>query len=246
MQTIDIFHKLNLYRSKIILIIVFGFLGMGALQAQNFRWAKRNNPNYDDRKFSYGFLIGLHTTALQVKYSDKFVTQDFDTVYAVHPEWTNGFSLGLIVNYRAAEYLDIRLTPKVSFYEYKLKYVYTNMPALEKLVETTMVEFPFLAKYKSARRGNIRMYMVGGITPGIQAGGKKQVESKTSNLEISNFNLQLEGGFGFDLYYPLFKFSPEIRFSRGITDVLGSKTNAYGQPLKSLNTNTVTIYLLFQ
>ena len=25
------------------------------------RWAERNNPSYDDRKLTYGFLIGIHS-----------------------------------------------------------------------------------------------------------------------------------------------------------------------------------------
>ena len=65
-------------------------------------------------------------------------------------------------------------------------------------------------------------------------------------LEIKETHLNLEAGFGFDLYYPLFKFSPEIRFSRGIVDMLGNKTNEFGQPLQRVNTNTITLYLLFQ
>ena len=249
MQTTNVLYKLNLYRPKIILVVLLGMLATGQLQAQKTRWVRKNNPNYDDRTLSYGFLIGLHSSALQIEYSDQFVTPDFDTVYAVHPLWSGGFSLGLIVNYKAAEYLDLRLTPKVSFYEHRLKYIYTDNTLTvpdEQLVETTMVEFPILAKYKSARRGNIRMYMIGGVTPGIEASGKKKLESGTSRLELNGFNFQLEGGFGFDLYYPLFKFSPELRFSRGIVDVLGSRENIYGQPLRRATTNTVTLYLLFQ
>jgi Outer membrane protein beta-barrel domain len=213
---------------------------------QGKRWVNKNNPNYDERKISYGFMIGLHSSALQLEYSDQFVTQDFDTLYAVQPSWSAGFSLGFIVNYRAAEFLDLRLTPKVSFYEHKVRYVYTNAGPLDQLIETTMVEFPFLAKYKSVRRGNVRMYVVGGITPGVEASGKKDLESTTSRLELKRFNLSLEGGFGFDLYYPLFKFSPEIRFSRGMLDLLGNRNNIFGQPLGRVSMNTVTVYLLFQ
>lgn len=245
MQGINIWNKFYLHGSKVILIVLLGLMSANS-SAQSKRWVQKNNPNYDERKFSYGFMIGIHTATLQVKYSDAFVTQDFDTVYAVQPEWTSGFSLGFIVNYRAEEYLDFRITPKVSFYEHKVKYVYTDRTYIDELVETTMVEVPFLAKYKSARRGNVRVYMIGGITPGIEASGKKSLEGNTNHLELERFNLSLEAGFGFDLYYPLFKFSPEIRFSRGITDMLGNKTNIYGSPLKAAYMNTVTVYLLFQ
>jgi hypothetical protein len=210
------------------------------------RWVEKNNPNYDARKLTYGFLIGLHTTAYQIKYADRFVTQDFDTVHSVTPAWKAGFALGFIVNYKLTEFVDIRLTPQVAFNEYELTYFYTDdTPDDTQLVETTMVEFPILLKYKSERRGNIRMYMIGGVKPGIEASGKKNEEGTTS-VEIKGTNLSLDVGFGFDLYYPLFKFSPEIRFSRGIMDILDNTTNPHGQPLKRVNTNTITVYLLFQ
>jgi hypothetical protein len=116
----------------------------------------------------------------------------------------------------------------------------------EQLVETTIVELPILIKYKSERRGNVRMYMIGGIKPGFEASGKKGIDNSITQLEVKGFTTNLDIGFGFDLYYPLFKFSPEIRFSRGITNILDNTSNKYGKPLKYVNTNTVTIYFLFQ
>lgn len=246
MQIIDFWNKLGLQRSKIVCIVVLAMVASISVSGQSKRWVRKNNPNYDERKFSYGFMIGLHSSALQLEYADQFVTPDFDTLYAVHPSWSAGFSLGFIVNYRAADFLDLRITPKVAFYEHKLQYVFTNAAPHDQLVETTMVEVPLLAKYKSVRRGNVRMYMIGGVTPGIEASGKKDLESSSGSLELERFNLSLEAGFGFDLYYPLFKFSPEIRFSRGMLDMLGTRANVFGQPLQRITMNTVTVYLLFQ
>ena len=249
MQTTDFRHKLNIHGAKIIVLltVLLCVLTTSHAQQQKTRWVKRNNPNYDQRKITYGFLIGLHSTAYQIKYSEKFVTPNFDTLYAVEPQWSPGFSLGFIVNYRLTEFLDLRLTPKVAFYEHRLRYLFTDDTKTEnQLVETTMVEFPLLLKYKSERRENLRMYMIGGIKPAIEASGKKDIKNVTTTLEVKGGNLSLDAGFGLDIYYPLFKFSPEIRFSKGLIDVLDNRTNKYGQPLQRVNTNTITVYLLFQ
>lgn len=222
-------------------------LGNAHAQNNNLSWIKKRNPNYDTKRLSYGFLIGLHSAAYQIKYSENFITQALDTVYAVEPSWSPGFSLGFIVNYRLEDLWDLRLTPKVAFYEHKLRYLFTDdTKTEEQLVETTMVEFPILLKFKSERRENLRMYMIGGIKPGIEASGKKEIENVTTTLEVTGANLSLEFGIGLDIYYPLFKFSPEIRFSRGIVDVLDNRTNKYGLPLERVNTNTITVYLIFQ
>lgn len=244
MQTINFWRKLNLHRSKIIIIVFLTAL-CGIANAQ--RNVAMNNPNYDDRFLSYGFLIGLHTTTYQLKYSDEFASASLDGLYSISPSWSPGFSLGFIVNMNLSEFLDIRLLPKVAFYEHRLEYLKLDSPPVEELIETTMVELPLLAKYKSERRGNFRMYMVGGIKPGFEASGKNDVdEVSKENLDIRAFNLALDFGFGIDMYYPLFKFSPEIRFSKGITNMLGADENDLSAGIDRLNTNTITLYFLFQ
>ncbi len=214
---------------------------------QKVRWVRKNNPNYDERRLTYGFLIALHKTSFQLNYSDQFVNDPaLDTLHSVTADWSPGFVLGFIVNYRIADFFDIRLTPQVAFYESKVRYQNTNGTHQDQLVETTMVEFPLLLKYKSERRDNVRMYMIGGIKPGIDASGKKKLDTSTESLEVKGTNLSLEAGMGFDLYFPLFKFSPELRYSRGLINILGNATNEYGQPLQRINTNTITLYFLFQ
>lgn len=243
MQTSHFWHKLYLHRTKVILF----FLLVISCRVHAQRNVEMNNPNYDDRFLSYGFLIGLHTTTYQLKYSEAFTTPALDSTYSISPSWSGGFSLGFIVNLRMSEFLDVRLLPKVSFYEHRLEYIQLDAPKIDELVETTVVEMPLMLKYKSERRGNFRMYMVGGIKPGFEASGKNDVdEISKENLDIRAFNLSLDAGFGIDMYYPLFKFSPEIRFSRGITNMLGNGQNSLSEGIDRLNTNTVTLYLLFQ
>jgi len=244
MQTTHFWHKLFVFRYQIILLA--SLLSYQAGEAQLFRWARQNNPDYDQRKISYGFSIGLHTSGYEVNYSNQFVTKSLDTVHSVQPEYIPGFSLGFLVNYRINEFLDLRLMPKAGFYSHRLTYYFTDRRVQSQQVETTMVEFPLLLKYKSMRRGNVRMYMVGGITPAIEASGKNDVQNSSDAIPIVKSNISLEAGFGFDFYFPLFKFSPELRFSRGIVDMLGDNPSVYKDPISRLNTNTIGIYLIFQ
>lgn len=243
MQNAHFRYKLPLRSLQVALL---GVLVFASAEAQHFKWARRNNPEFDRRKISYGFSIGIHTSAYQLKYSDQFVDQNFDTVHSVMASFTPGFSLGFLVNYRFNDVLDLRLMPKAGFYNHKLTYFFTDNSTKQQIVETTMVEFPLLLKYKSMRRGNVRMYMIGGFTPAIEASGKNDIQGSTANIDIVNYNFSADVGLGFDFYFPLFKFSQEIRFSKGLVNMLGTDPSVYAAPLKQLNTNTISVYFIFQ
>lgn len=245
MQAFNIWHQHAVYRLKIALVVL-AFLVCTNASGQLFRWARQHNPNYDERKFSYGFSIGLHTSSYQLNYSDKFVSKAYDTVSSIQPQFLPGFSLGFLVNYRINDLLDLRVMPKAGFYSHRLTYFFTNRTTQYQPVETTLVEFPILLKFKSVRRGNVRMYMIGGITPAFEASGKNDIGNATGTIPILRRNVSLEAGMGFDFYFPLFKFSPEIRFSRGIVNMLGDDSNFYKDPISRLNTSTIAVYLIFQ
>ena len=89
------------------------------------------------------------------------------------------------------------------------------------------------------------MYMLAGIKPGLEVGSKKN-EIQNDRLRSTTFDFSFEYGFGFDFYYPLFKFSPEIRFSHGIVNLCNADPNAYSQSIKKMYTHTVTLYFNFE
>jgi len=207
-----------------------------------------NNPRYDDRRIvSYGFSIGTHTASLRLKYSNYFTTPAIDSVHSILPLKKPGFSLGFIVNLKIAPFFDTRLTPKVTFSEYALQYNYIGIGPKSSIetIESVAVDFPLLVKYKSQRRNNTRMYVIGGVTTSIEATAKTSLDEDLDVLQFNGFDLLADVGFGFDLYYPLFKFSPEIRFAFGLTDVIGSN-NDFTAGIKEIKTKTISIYFHFQ
>lgn len=243
MYSINIWHKFNLLGKKIVFLSL-GVLLFGNALAQS---DEIFNPRYDDRKvITYGFSLGFQTTSYQLKYSDSFVTPAMDSVHSILPRKSPGFKLGFIVNFKLAQFLDMRITPTVSFAEYKLEYNIVGGDQITELVESTGVEFPLLFKYKSQRRNNLRFYMVGGITPIIEAAGRSGLEEDLDRLQIEKFNANLELGFGLDMYYPLFKFSPEVRFAYGLVNVLSPVENAKSEGISDLRTKTLSFYFHFQ
>lgn len=237
-------YKFNLLGQKISLLLAGLLLSFGALAQSD---QEVFNPRYDERKIvTYGFSLAAHSASYQIKYSEFFTSPAMDSVHSIMPRKRPGFKLGFIVNFRLAQFLDTRITPTVSFSEYVLEYNFVGGDQYLELVESTGVEFPLLLKYKSQRRNNLRLYVVGGVTPVIEAAGRSQLEEDLNRLQLDQINMNLEFGFGFDMYYPLFKFSPEVRFAYGMVNLLTDTVNPVSAGLSDLRTKTLTFYFHFQ
>ena len=236
-------HLLHIYRNKIARIVVLAlFIPLSSMGQEAFQY---NLPFSDAKWLHYGFSIGLHTSSFQLKYSDAFTTPEMDSVHSIMPAPAFGFSLGFITDFRLADQFNIRVLPKVSFYEFPVDYNYTDGRIDKQLIEATYVEIPILIKYKSERHKNFRVYFVGGISPGMEVSGKKRKEQSDDRLLTQDLNLNVEMGMGIDMYYPLFKFSPEIRFSKGLPNILKEDKYGYSDGIQSLRMNVVTLYLQF-
>ncbi|MEQ8687224.1 MAG: outer membrane beta-barrel protein [Imperialibacter sp.] len=241
MQTTNLRHLLHLYRHQVVIIILLLSLASSSVAQHS---TVINLPNYTEKFLHYGFGMGLHSSRYAIQYSDAFAADD--TLHSVVPHSLGGFKIGFISNMRVLQYLDFRFLITVGFYENKLLYRSVTGNTLEQLVDATTVELPMLLKYRSVRRDNIGMYLIGGITPTIEARGKDDKADASERLLTKSTSVALEAGVGFDLYYPLFKFAPEIRYSWGISNILTNDVNKYNDPLKRVSPHNLTLYITFE
>lgn len=224
-------------------LLILALFVVVKVQAQDPRWT--NLPFYDDKFMHYGFTLGVNASGFKSKVSSSyFNTGVNDTTLNVSPTYTPGFSLGFIVNFRLHDHFDFRVLPTVGFYSRSVTYDFLNSSE-KQTIESTFMEIPVMLKYKSVRRGNSRMYVLGGFKAGIEAGAKKK-QRKPSDLRTDGFDLCLDLGVGMDIYCPLFKFSPEIRFSHGLLNLLSNDPNVYSSSLSRLSSNTISLFLNFE
>jgi hypothetical protein len=256
----------SLHTSTILLVALFGQITINAQDAKNFQKGeekiiKRKGQNlvaYDDKKLHYGFFIAFNRSTFRTKPSQFFNDQVMgDTLplraIAINPRQFVGFTTGFILNVRLHDFFDFRLLPTVSFYsrymDFRLKP--PNSSRMDSVVTElrqstfSFVEMAFLLKYKSVRRNNTRMYVLGGVRPGIEVGAKRK-ELGDDRLRSKTLDFQVEYGFGFDFYYPLFKLSPEIRFSHGLINMRNKDPNIFAQSIQRMNTHTITLYFNFE
>ncbi|MBV6640877.1 MAG: PorT family protein [Cyclobacteriaceae bacterium] len=243
MQTINFRYFIHLYGYKVVL---FGLLVLTLLPARAQNDPSENLIDYDEQWIHYGFAMAWHSSRYKTLYSDEFATPALDSLHSVISERLPGFKVAMIANMRLLKYLDFRTMVTVGFYENRLLYRFTDGNSIEELKDQTMVEVPLLLKYKSVRRRNVAMYMIGGFTPALEAAGRGDDLDTRTNLKLRNWNYAVEAGVGFDLYFELFKFSPEIRYSWGMRDMLTNEPNDYTLPIKQLRYQNFSFYITFE
>ena len=209
-----------------------------------------NLYNYDLQVIHFGFLLGVNNFNFTVKPTPNFY--DLDSLYSITSEPALGFSLGIVSNLHLGDNFDLRFLPTLSFGERTMVYrvkdnALDSIVEKRKLVESTLMEFPLMMKFKSARYVNFRTYLIGGIKPTIDLASQDKVDSKGEKiLKLKRNDLHYELGVGFDFYSQYFKFSPELKFSFGLRDLTVQENTIYTVGLDRVSSRAIYISFLFE
>ena len=70
--------------------------------------------------------------------------------------------------------------------------------------------------------------------------------TQNQNLKFQKTNYSIDVGFGVDIYFAYFKFSPEIKYSYGLKNMLIDQNNQYSNLINRLSTRGLLISLTFE
>lgn len=232
-------YRLYLSLRKVILIVV-GLLSTSVLYSQDERM---NNPEHGAKPYYFGMTIGFNASQYKIGFSDYFTK--YDTVMSITPLWKPGFQIGMIGNVKITNFIDLRTTPMFVLREKGLLFNFRQDSSFTHSFESILYSMPLEFKFKSDRQTNFRFYVV--------AGGKfdydfnANANSKRTNdiIKIKPIDFGYNLGLGFDFFYPNFIFSPEIKISNGLGNVL---LRNVGEPTNKAIDNLTTrmIFISFQ
>ncbi|CCH55791.1 hypothetical protein BN8_05078 [Fibrisoma limi BUZ 3] len=234
----------NLHRSKVAVTALVWVLFSGHSLAQEYKYIRKHLERYDDKVIHYGFFFAAPVTRFSVRYSPAFVTAR-DSAYRIYSPNKASFRVGFVINTFLNDRFDLRLTPAVSLYSREVLYDYPGGTQRKEVRESTWLDFPLLLKYKSERRNNSRMYLLGGGSFAIETNVRRG-DQGTSRLSTGTMDVAVEYGVGFEQFFEFFKFAPELRFSHGLVNLYRPGNNAASVGISKLTTHTVTLYLNFE
>jgi hypothetical protein len=229
-----------LHRHKIIVVALLLMLMVGKAFAQP------NLAQYDNRKLHFGFTLSTNVGRLVVQRD--YGNNNFDSLKTVNQQSFTGIGLGAITNLHLGDNFDLRLMlPVITFSQRNLNYQF-NKTAKTTEIESAYCEGSLLIKYKSARRKNTRVYIIGGPRVSYDLSStinqNRSLQKPVVSLQPLTYGYEL--GFGLDMYFEYFKFSPEIKFCNTVNNALYRDGYIYTESLYKLTPQLIQISLHFE
>ena len=176
-----------------------------------------NLENWQKQRLYFGYYLGFNSFDFKFDYKTP-PQQD------IQVKKTTGFNVGVVADLRLQEYLNLRFEP--GLYYTKRDLYFPGVGALEKdylrEVNSTYIHFPLLLKFSALRTGNIRPYLVGGMstTLNLSSNSKSKDDNYEGKFRVKPWTTAYEIGFGVDFFSEYFIFSPSIRGMFGINNEL--------------------------
>lgn len=248
MHTTYFWHKLHLYRSKIILILLLVGTS-GSIWAQTKVYNRRFLENYDEEEIHFGFFFGTGFNRFEIKQNELYYNNP-NNVLNIYSPANFSFRVGMAVNKYINRRWDIRSTPGINITG---KQLYFDIDGTPKTVQKDardldFFELPVYFKYKSDRRKNSRMYMLAGGNFVVESNIRKGARLQTAKLPTKNADLCIEYGFGYEQFMQFGKLTGELRFSHGLVNLMKNDAAArpWSEGIGSLRSHAVSLYLFFE
>ncbi len=210
------------------------------------------NANFNDfnvKSYYFGITLGSNNSDYLVHRSKDFLPGANDSIAGVSSVQGPGLNLAIVSNLKLGDYFDIRFLPGFSFAERDVNYTAVKRGATipTQKIESVFVELPFHVRYKSAPYNDKRFFVTAGLKYSYDIQSKNRDRIIINSLKVSPTDFQFEFGAGIQMFFPFFIFSPEIKFSQGLGNIL---IYQQGIPqsgvLESLISRTFTISLHFE
>jgi hypothetical protein len=205
----------------------------------------RNYQNFSNKPYYFGITLGYNTSGYKVFRSDDFILND--SITSISSPRGPGFNLGIVTNLKMGEDFDLRFLPTLSFADRRISYTTLSGVQDVKRIESVFVELPFHVRYKSKIYRDFRLFVLGGAKFTFDLASNSRSRQAAQLIKVAATDYQLEYGFGIQVFFPYFIFSPEIKFSHGLGNgLIYDRDLIYSRTLDKLLPGTITISLHFE
>lgn len=203
-----------------------------------------NLENFDKQRVYWGYYLGFSSFDFKTDFKNNNAPN-------IEVKGNSGFNVGLVGVLRLHEYVELRFEPGLYYASRTISYSqFTNERDGLREVKATYIDFPLMVKFSSLRTGNVRPYLVGGLssTLNLSSNSKSKDDNSEQKFRVKPWTQNYTLGFGIDLYFEYFKFSPSIRGVFGLKDELirdDDPNSPWTGNIESMKTRAVLINFTF-
>jgi len=223
------------------------FLMQTESSAQKYGNNSFNYQNFKAKQYYFGITLAYNTSNYKVFRSKEFL--EGSPITAIESVRGPGLNLGLVTNLKIGEYFDVRFLPTLSFATRNLNYSQPGeeFAEIERKFDPVFVEAPLQFRYKSETYNDMKMFVLGGIKYAFDVSSQSRTQLERSLVRIAPSDFALEIGFGFQFYFPYFIFSPELKFSHGLSNtVIYSQNVGQSTVLDKVHSRAFTLSFHFE
>ena len=234
-----------------LILLTFFLLITSSLLGQRDR--VKYLQNFDKHKIHFGFYLGLSYNSFKIDYNKNTI----DANVNISPDY--GFNIGLIADLRLHKNINLRFEPGlIAFSKRELEFRHiiptksiggTDNDTIK--AKSAYLHLPLILKFSTNRMGNIRPYVLSGISYDYNKESNEEEDDDNSSgvFRLKTHNFMYELGVGIDVYFYYFKFSPSIRGIFALNNELiydKDKNSRWTSPIKFLGTRGIFLTLAFE
>lgn len=214
--------------------------------AQSGANANFNYNAFNKKNYYFGITLGLNSSRYAWQPNTGFYQND--SISYIISNRGPGFNLGIVTNIKFGEHFDVRfLLPTLSFAERELQYTMPGNRLESRKIESVFIETPVQFRYKSRPYYDTRLFVVAGFKYSIDLASNSRARQAEDLIKIYRNDFAIEYGFGFQIFFPYFILSPEIKFSHGIRNIHDRNENLiYSNAMDKLFSRGVAISFHFE
>lgn len=204
----------------------------------------RNHMQYQNRRLYFGISLGFNAQNFRIVHDQSFIYND--SIQAITSSRGPGFNLGIVSNLALGKYFDLRFVPALVFGDKRLNYTIRDS-SVSRTIESIILDFPVTVRFKSQPIGDVKFYVLMGMKYSLDLASNAKARRADDQVKVYRNDVSLEYGLGMQIFFPLFIFSPEIKFSQGIMNLHARNPDLiYSSPIDKLFSRTLTLSLHFE
>jgi hypothetical protein len=240
-----------LLRYKIVYIILSAIILPSFVSAQMER--EIHLPDHDEKRFHFGINLGVNRAYYHFDHNPIFLQND--SVLVVESLQNTGIHLAWLVNMRLGEHLDLRTYPlnlifTEKAFQYSLKYPdrFANEDSVTvRKIQGITLALPIQLKFSSDRINNFKVYTIAGGRIEYDFAASAGEKNAERLIKLNKLDYGFEAGIGFHFYFPVFVFSPEIKFGWGLKNVHSRDANLkFSNVMDKINARTITLSFIIE